>query len=229
MNTKFFCLYDFETTSQGSKPDPKTDEPIQLTAIMIHPRKLEIVDGGRFNSFIRPPDGFVPHEESVKWHAKVRKTTPEAILNLWGSSQGQKEVWSGFKNFLERFHTQGGRKSIFSAPIRCGFNIIGYDNVIWQRICERYNMVDKDGKQNLVMDQFNIDLMHILFTWFENNIDIDKNNMDVFREYFGISGENAHDSEKDCEDEANILIRFLKLQRYIADKTTFKGSFRKPI
>lgn len=231
MNDKFFILYDFETTNDASgngRPNPLKDEPVQLTALIIHPRKLDLVPGGKFSTFIQPPDGLTPHPESVAWHAKVKKTTPEEVLKKWKEAPPQKQVWQSFKTFLDKYHSEGGRKSIFTAPIRVGHNIIDYDNVIWQRLCERYKMLDKEGKQNLVMNQRNIDLMHMTFVWFENNMDCeDKYNMDWLREYLGMSSENAHDSEKDCYDCAEYFIRMMKLHRYVAEKTTFKGSFRK--
>ncbi len=228
MNSKYFVIYDFETTNDvkgNGRPNPQTDEPIQLTALIIHPRKLELVPGGKFTSFIQPPKELTVHPDSLAWHAKTLKMKPEEVLKKWNDAPSQKQVWESFKVFLERYHCEGNRKSIFSAPIRAGYNIINYDNVIWQRLCERYKMLDKEGKQNLTMDQYNVDLMHLIFVWFENNIDIDKYSMDTLRPYLGISSENAHDSEKDCEDEAELLIRLMKLHRYIADKTTFKGSF----
>jgi hypothetical protein len=50
--------------------------------------------------------------------------------------------------------------------------------------------------------------------------------MDNLRDYLGISKDGAHDALKDVKDSAEILIRFLKLYRNMANKVKFKDSFK---
>jgi DNA polymerase III epsilon subunit-like protein len=50
--------------------------------------------------------------------------------------------------------------------------------------------------------------------------------MDNLRDYLGISKEGAHDALKDVKDCAEVLIRFMKLHRNLADKVKFKDSFK---
>ena len=48
MNLHKIAVIDFETT--GINPD--TCEPTQLAAVMVDPRKLEIIEGSEFNTLI---------------------------------------------------------------------------------------------------------------------------------------------------------------------------------
>ena len=69
--------------------------------------------------------------------------------------------------------------------------------------------------------------MQHIYCWFENNAEVNRYNMDYLREYFGMPNDNAHDALQDVKDTANILIRFLKLQRNIIEnqKVQFKNAF----
>lgn len=224
-------MYDFETTTQTGNISGNEDEPVQLSACVIHPRKLEVVEGSEFSSFIRPPDGFTPTLDSLAWHAKVRGCTVEKIKELWygtpeKETPSQQTVWQSFMKFLDRYHCESKRKSMFSAPIRAGWNIINYDNHIWARMCKRWGFTDKTGEQNVVLEGMNIDVMHNWLMWTENNPDVEKLAFDPTRKYLGMKVEGGHDSDKDVKDTASLLIRLLKLHRYVADKTKFEGSFR---
>jgi hypothetical protein len=71
-----------------------------------------------------------------------------------------------------------------------------------------------------------LDLKDILWFWFENNTEVNKLGMDAMREYFGMITEGAHKADKDAEDVALLVIKFLKLHRYYAPKIKFKDSFK---
>ena len=49
--------------------------------------------------------------------------------------------------------------------------------------------------------------------------------MDYLRDYFGMETDNAHDALQDVKDTANILIKFLKLQRSLLKKVKFEKTF----
>lgn len=151
----------------------------------------------------------------------------EQILEWWNSAPSQQSVWDSFAKYLDRYHSSEKRKSIWTAPIRAGYNIIAYDNLIWQRMCERYGYVDKDGGQNLTRDNYNIDIMHNFWMWTENNPDIDKLGFDNVRKYLGMKTEGGHNSDVDVDQCSQFLIKLLKLHRYVADRTKFKDSFAK--
>ena len=50
MNYRDYTVYDFETTS----PNPLTTQPVQIAAVVVHGRKLEIKKGSQFESLMKP-------------------------------------------------------------------------------------------------------------------------------------------------------------------------------
>lgn len=167
------------------------------------------------------------NRDVLDWHAtKVRKISREKMLSLlYDNTPTQETAWNSFKDYLQKYHCGTGKKSIFTAPIRGGHNICGYDNIIWQRLCERYKMVGADGEQNLTMGNRNQDTMNLLWPWFENDPDVNSMSMDNLRKYFGMKVEGGHDALNDVRDSAAIIIRFLQFHRAHAQRTKFKGSF----
>jgi len=91
-----------------------------------------------------------------------------------------------------------------------------------------FGPVDKNGKQKLLHQIYKVDMMDMLFSWFEHVDDIQKLNMDYMRAYLGFPDEStktSHDAAYDVVDTANIFIRFMKFQRAKAAATKFEKSF----
>jgi DNA polymerase III epsilon subunit-like protein len=214
MNYRDIIVFDFETGSRN----PHKTQPTQIAAIALHGRKLTIQPNGIFNSEIRPilddkkaiEAGFDPvEEEALKITGKTREALAKAPL--------PKTVWKKFEDFCMQFNF---KKSSYTAPIAAGYNIIGFDLPIVQR--------DARGRQTVFNPIFKLDLMDIVFSWTENNKDFKSLSMDFLREYMGFpeeSKQNAHDALQDVKDTANILIKFLKFQRNISQKTKFEKAF----
>lgn len=221
MNHNKICVFDFET--DGTNTD--TLNPVQLAAVIVDARKLELIDGAEFNSFVRPldfdeQDYFDSHKSTIEWHSNIRNCSVKDILSLWDKAPSQKSVWDNFMTFLDKYHISGKRKSKFTAPIACGYNILGFDMPIINKISERYS----SGKQ-VFHPRDKVDLMHWMFPWFENCAEVKSFSMDNMREYFGMSTAGAHDALKDVKDTAQLFCRFQKLFRRTADKVKFKNSF----
>ena len=220
MNYRDIIVFDFETGSR----DPHKTQPTQIAAVAIHARKLELQPGGVFNSEIRPiiddekaiAKGFDPlEEEALDKTRKNRKDLAKAPL--------PKTVWQKFGQFCDKYNF---KKTSYYAPIAAGYNINSFDMPIVQRMCEEYGPMDtKKGKQKLFNPIFTIDLMQHIYCWFENNQDVKGYSMDYLRDYFGIQTDNAHDALQDVKDTANILIKFLKLQRSLIKKVKFEKTF----
>lgn len=85
--------------------------------------------------------------------------------------------------------------------------------------------MNKEGKSSLFYPRDVLDIMNLIFYWFENNNELKNYTLDNLRDYLGISKEGAHDALKDVNDTAAITIRFLKLHRNLSQKVKFKGSF----
>lgn len=226
INYNKICVFDFETDGKN----PRTCSPVQLAAVMIDPLQLNIIPGSEFNIHCKPevlesdPD-YVYEGDILDFHAKVKGTDTNSILNEWKQYPSQKSSWSLFIDYLDKYHSRTSKKSQFSAPIAAGYNIHRFDLLIIDRLSNKYNNLNKEKCSNLFYTRDVIDLMNLVFLWFENNNDLKSYSLDSLREYFGISKDGAHDALKDVKDCAEILIRFLKLHRRMGQKILFKNSF----
>jgi len=226
MNKNKICVFDLET--DGS--DPKVCSPVQLAAVIVDPINLEIVKGSEFNINFKPEvlednENYVYTTDILDFHAKVRGSSKDAILDSWKKFPKQSQAWDMFVNYLDKYHTRTTKKSQFSAPIAAGYNINRFDLIIIDRLSNKYKNLNKEGRTDLFYPRDVIDVMNVLFYWMENNNDIKSLSLDTMRDYFGISKDNAHDALKDVKDTAELMIRFLKLHRNLSAKIKFKGAF----
>lgn len=210
--------------------DPKVCSPVQIAAVMVDPVNLEIIKDSEFNMSFKPEvlednDNYVYTTDILDFHAKVRGCSKDDVLSSWKNYPKQNQAWDMFVNYLGKYHTRTTKKSQFSAPIAAGYNINRFDLIIVDRLSNKYKNLNKEGRTDLFYPRDVIDVMNVLFYWFENNNDIKSLSLDTMRDYFGISKDNAHDALKDVNDTAQLMIRFLKLHRNMAAKIKFKGAF----
>lgn len=222
MNKNYICVFDFETDGLN----PKTCWPVQLAAIIIDPVTLEYVPNGTFNCRMCPPDiedenYFEKNKGTIIWHTKISGKSVSEILKTWKESPPLKISWNKFIDFLDKYHVDNTiRKSKFSAPIAAGANIRNFDLIIAHRLCEMCGKVNQDGSMKIFNARDAIDIKDLCFINFEGLRDSPTaHNMDVLREYFKISTKDAHDAFKDVQDESDLIIRFLKRQRKMAQNT----------
>ena len=218
MSSRDIIVFDFETGSRN----PYRTQPTQLAALALDGRNLKLK--GTFNSEIRPilddqkaiEAGLDPLEdEALKITRKNREDLAKAPM--------LKTVWKKFTAFVEQYNWQG---TSFFAPIPAGFNIINFDMVIINRLCQQYGPYDeKSGRQKLFHQIYKIDLMDNLFMWTEGDPTIKSISMDATRERMGISKENAHDALQDVKDTANILIKFMKTHRTVYRNLKIEKAF----
>lgn len=208
INRNKIIMYDLETTSAN----PQTTQAIEICAVAIDARNLEIIEGSKFYSLIKPIEdvaeqeklGLGPIEQAA---LDVNKKTMEELRK----APALKTVWNSFSQYLLQYNSTGKK---WDAPILSGFNNRGFDDVIINRIAEQYGPWDASRKQcPLFHPIFNIDLMQILFPWFESNYEVKNFKMDTFREFFGIESENAHSADVDVYDQAKILCNLMKMTR----------------
>ena len=224
-NFRDIIVFDFETGGAN----PHTCQPTQIAAVAIHARKLELQPGGVFNSEMRPiidddkaiEAGVAPLEDkALEITRKTREGLAKAPL--------PKGVWKKFGKFCDKYNF---KKTSWTAPIAAGYNINGYDMPIVERMCQQYGPLDeKKNCQKIFNPIFTIDVMQHIYCWFENNQDVKGYSMDYMRDYFGMSNEskeNAHDALQDVKDTANLMIKFLKLQRNLLKKVKFEKAFAK--
>tara|TARA_B100001778_G_C18537599_1_gene606683 strand:- start:294 stop:989 length:696 start_codon:yes stop_codon:yes gene_type:complete len=221
------CVFDFETDGTN----PECCSPVQIAALMIDPKKLEVIPDSEFNISLKPDsleqDSKYDYSDSdvLDFHAKVRGCAASDILDDWKGFQKQEHGWKMFVSYLEMYHLRTQKKSCFTAPLAAGYNINRFDLPIVERLSKKYNNVNKNKNSSLFYPRDVLDLMNMIFYWFENDDSLKSYSMDNLRDYLGISKEGAHDALKDVRDTAEVLIRFMRLHRSIAAKVKFKGSF----
>lgn len=211
--------------------DPLVCSPVQISAIIVDPVRLEIVEGSEFNAFCKPEtlesDASYRYEtDIIDFHSKVKGCSQEDIYKQWLEYPSQESSWMTFVSYLEKYHCFGRKKkSMFSAPIAAGYNIHRFDLKIINRLSIKYkNIESKENTSSLFYPRDVLDLMNLVFYWFEDT-DLKSYSLDTLRDYLGISKEGAHDALKDVKDCAELLIRFMKLHRKLGKKIKFKGSF----
>lgn len=227
-NSQKICVFDLET--DGSNPD--ICSPVQIAAVMIDPYKLEMIKDSEFNITLKPekleqePDYVYGDSDVLDFHAKVRGSSKEDILNSWKGYQKQEHGWNMFVSYLDMYHTRSkGKKSCFSAPVAAGYNINRFDLRIVERLSHKFDNLNKEGRSALFYPRDVIDIMNLVFYWFEGNNELKNYTLDNLRDYLGIDKVGSHDALKDVQDTANILIRFLRLHRNLSQKIKFKSSF----
>lgn len=232
MNNNKICVFDFET--DGS--DPLVCSPVQLSAVMVDTQRLEIIKDSEFNAFLKPERiesnsnatmDVYSDSDILEWHGKVKGIDKTEVFKSWLSYPDQKYTWQQFIGYLDNYHNVYGKKgkSQFSAPVACGYNIIRFDMKIVNRLSQKYGNTNKENHTNIFHPRDQVDLMNVMWLWFENFSEVKSLSLDNMRDYLGIDKTNAHDALKDVKDCANILIRFLRLHRKLAPKIQFKGSF----
>ena len=218
MAIRDYIVFDFETGSRN----PRKTQPTQIAALALDGRNFKLK--GTFNSEIRPvmddekaiEMGFDPLEdEALRITGKNREDLAKAPL--------PKTVWKKFCDFVNQYNWKGTQ---FFAPIPAGFNIIGFDMIIVDRLCKAYGPYDKERQQQKLFNKiYKVDMMDNIFMWTEGDPSIKSISMDSLRDRMGLSKENAHDALQDVKDTANIMIKFMKTHRAVYRNLTIDKAF----
>ena len=211
-------VFDFETGGRN----PMQCQPTQIAAIALDGRNFRLK--GEFNSMMRPiidddkslAAGVDPLEEgALKVTGQTREKLAKAPL--------PKGVWKKFCAFVNKYNWKG---TPYFAPIPAGFNIIGYDMHIVNRLCKEYGPYDdKRQSQKLFHQIYKIDVMDDVWLWTEGDPNVKSISMDSLRERMGLSSENAHDALQDVKDTANIFIKLQKSRRAVYRNMKFEKAF----
>ena len=218
MAIRDYIVFDFETGSRN----PRKTQPTQIAALALDGRNFKLK--GTFHSEIRPvmddekaiEMGFDPLEdEALRITGKNREDLAKAPL--------PKTVWKKFCDFVNQYNWKGTQ---FFAPIPAGFNIIGFDMIIVDRLCKAYGPYDKERQQQKLFNKiYKVDMMDNMFMWTEGDPSIKSISMDSLRDRMGLSKENAHDALQDVKDTANIMIKFMKTHRAVYRNLTIDKAF----
>ena len=202
MNFNYYISFDYESVSV----DPHTTQPLSLGAVIIEPRKLEIVPNSEFYSLIKPSD---PDKVEAK-ALEVNKLKMEDLMK----APDLKTVWNNFVQYVEKYNKN---KSKFTAPVPMGYNIERFDLIITDRLMKQF------GTKTLFHCRDTMDLMKDFYRWTENNPKVKSISLDTVREMLGIATAGKHNALEDAKDCAAIGIRMLSLYRNI--KVKFENSF----
>jgi DNA polymerase III epsilon subunit-like protein len=218
MANRDYIIFDFETGSRN----PHKTQPTQIAAIALDGRNLSVK--GTFNSEIKP---ILDDEEAM---AAGVDPIEDGALKITGKNREKlaeapalKSVWAKFTKFVDQYNWKG---EPFFNPIPVGYNIIGFDLIIVNRLCQEFGPWDKTkDQQKLFSKVYKVDLMDNIFMWTEADPSIKSISMDSLREKMGLSSENAHDALQDVKDTANIFIKLLKTHRAVYQNIEFDKAF----
>jgi len=211
-------VFDFETGGRN----PMRCQPTQIAAIALDGRNFKLK--GEFNSMMRP---IIDDDEAI---AAGVDPIEEGALKVTGQTRSKlaraplpKGVWKKFCAFVNKYNWKG---TPYFAPIPAGFNILGYDMHIVNRLCREYGpWDDKRQQQKLFHQIYKIDVMDDVWLWTEGDPNVKSISMDSLRERMGLSSENAHDALQDVKDTANIFIKLQKSRRAVYRNMKFEKAF----
>lgn len=215
MNFNGFAVFDFETGGV----DPKTCQVVQIGAIMVDARRLEIIEGTEFDILVKPlykteaSDLGLEElgEGAIKIHGKTHELLAEKGVSLD----------SAMKNFVEYINSHNPAKTKWKAPIAAGYNINNYDIPILRRDLIRCNL---DYPFHPI---HTVDVMSYMFCMFENDKNVTSLSADnLIRRYMGYKDKGAsHDALSDVIMTAELLCKTMRLMRKVASKTVFANCF----
>lgn len=208
-------VWDLETSGLSSE----TSEAIQVAGKAYDGVTLEPIPasrGGEFVSMMRP---LYPERLDSPGAAKAlecnRKTKAEIL-----AAPDQGIVWNKFLKWVANFKNT---KAPFGGnPIAGGKNIRNFDS----KFMDALNLLHspKKEKTRVFSDRYTLDLEDFLFHWFCHDDTIPNVKMDTIREYFGMDTTNSHDALCDCQQTGDLIMKFLRLYRSLAKKTTPAGT-----
>lgn len=217
MLENIIIIRDWESGSRN----PYNCQPLELAAIALDPKSLEIIPNSKFYSKIcyledeqAIKEGFAPVEdEALRVNKLIREDLKEA--------PSLKMVWQDYTSYLDGFNRKRRGKG-WDAPIACGFNSSSFDDIIDKRLCNKFGpQVNERGDWMIYHPNINIDLYHHMHTLF-NNLRLNAQNtmnFDVIRDFMGMDKTGAHSAMFDVYQTAFLLIKYLRLLKAFNDGT----------
>lgn len=224
---KDLVVIDFETDNLDT-----SCSPIQFGAIAIDGIRLQIIPNSEFYSWCRPDDindgDYIErHKNTLAWHCKNYNLSMDDLISKINGAPSEKQVFENFVEYLKKYHTKESGQTKFTAPALAGYNALAFDFPILDRLCQKYGYLDKNGQQNLYFTRDTQDIMKVVMLWLAPTRDLKSYSMDAIRDYLGLPIGQSHDALFDVRQEADILIRFLKLHARLAKQIKFQNSFAK--
>ena len=205
--------FDFETSSKFSSKA----QILQIGAVVIERNSLEIID--RFESLLKPID-FTTVEAGA---LAVNHLTVEQLEQAPETTV----VWELFTNWINKYNKSKGNFSTWDSVIGAGFNTLGYDMPILRRYCQMYGPWDKNREdQKLLHPVYHYDVLQQMAFWTENMPEVTKLNLSSVLSWMGVEEttlNEAHAADFDADASAQILIKLLKMARFMVKKDSVTG------
>jgi DNA polymerase III epsilon subunit-like protein len=212
---------DFETGSLNTE----TCQITQICALMLNPRTLRVEPNGIFNSEVQPvweeekaiAAGWAPVDQKA---LDVTRKTREKL----NEAPPFKIVWEKYLQFHKKFNPT---RSAYKAPIMVGYNIIGFDMPITERLCQKFGPTYKD-RGALFNPIHRYDVFDMFEGYTENNPNIQGMKLSDCAKWMGIkvADDSLHDALTDVKICANIFVKLLHLQREVAKQTDFTRAYK---
>lgn len=215
MNYENFIVFDLESTGV----DTNTAQIVQIGAVCIDARRLEIIEGSEFDVLIKPLYG----EECAK--AGLQELTDGAInIHKKGHALlAEKGVTleTGLSNFVSYVNTHNYGKTKWKSPIPAGYNINGYDTPILKRDLAR------TGLSSPFHPSISIDVLQLMWMFFENDKNVTRLSADsLIRKHMGWKDKGeSHDALGDVVMTAEVLIKSMRLIRKAVGTVKFENCF----
>lgn len=203
--------------------NPLRCQPLEIAAVCIDPRKLEVIPNSTFHSKIKPLSDEMAIAAELDIVEKTALAVNHITLEELQECPNEGDVWSSFCDYIYQWNP---KKSDWDAPLGAGFNINNFDMKIVNRLCEWYGPWNKKkGQQKLFNPIQTVDLRDIMWLINENNPEIEGNSMDAIRDYLDMPKGLAHTALGDVTQGAELLCRCMKLIRYWSSRTNFKSKW----
>lgn len=215
VNYSDIICFDLETSGVNTE----TAQIVQIGAVLIDGRRLEIVEGSEFDILIKPLYG----EECAA--AGLQELTDGAInIHKKGHDLlAEKGVTleTGIQNFVSYVKSHNHTSTKWKAPIPCGYNIINYDLPILRRDISRVNSTDP------FHTSIKIDVMQLMHLFFENDKNVHKLSADsLIRKHMGWKDKGeSHDALGDVIMTAELMIKSMRLIRKAVGNIKFENCF----
>lgn len=214
---RYLIVFDYETDWSPDKIDVLSI--VQIAAVPVDLRNLDILSGEIFNIDVRPDDLDVEgyseaHASTIDWHAKQQRCSSEEILSRWRAGTPEKDAWEEFVKYVKGY-AKGG--SFDQSPIAGGQNIRGFDLPITERYNAKYKKRVPFSKREV------FDLMDFSASWFMFSTDRPKSmSLGSLRDFFNIDKVGSHDAKKDVLDCSLLIKKFLTIHEQIAPRIQWR-------
>lgn len=207
MDRRNICVFDFET---GGK-NPHVCEVIQIGALILNRNNFKTMS--TFESLMKPKDFDTLEDEALEKNGITKEeleNAPEA-----------KVVFPSFCEWIKKFNIARD-KSFYGAPIPCGYNINGFDLILFDRYCKEYKYWDeKQDRQNVMFPLNRLDVFDHMWLFLRTNSEIKRTRLTSLLEYAGVEKEEitkgAHNALWDVKMTAEFAVKLLKLAKHLTD------------